>query len=145
MAELITDAELLDMGLALNALAGIPEAKRDTSRVSASSFVLGHLRKRFKLPLVSWSDDVKRATAHIAAYDLLVLRGFSPQAGSDVSIRDRYLAAVQWCRDVAKGDVEPEAVVDSSPDIEEASPLMASEPAQWPVYGSRRNGNGCCS
>lgn len=137
---LITDAELLASGVALNALAAVPSTSRDSARSAASSFVLSHFRKRFALPLVSWSDDVKRAAAHIAAFDLLVLRGFSPQAGNDIAIRARYDDAVQWCRDVAKGIAEPEAIVDATPSAEECAPLVSTtgDEPQWPVYGRRR-------
>lgn len=123
------------MGIASNALGAIPSGTRDIARATASSLVLSYMRKRFRLPLVSWSDDIKRATAHCARYDLICQRGFNPTAGGDIAIRDSYLDAIKWLEQLAKGNVEPEAVVDSTPDAEEAAPLVASEPSKWGFYG----------
>jgi phage gp36-like protein len=135
--ELITDAELLAMGIASNALSGIALATRDQSRRSASGVALSHLKKRYGLPLISWGDDIRRAVAHIAAYDLLVVRGFNPLAGSDVAVRDRYLEAVQWLRDVAKGLVEPIDIEDSTAAAEEHGPLVSTSEGgpRWGNYG----------
>lgn len=135
---LITDSELLSMGVASNALASIPSTVRDAARATASSFALSYLRKRFTLPLTSVSDDVKRAVAHCATYDLLSRKGFNPLLAGDAVIRDRYTDAVAWLRAVASGTVEPESITDSTPAVSEAGPLVSSEPGVWRVYGSRR-------
>lgn len=134
---LITDAELLAMGIASNALGAIPSAERDAARGIASSFALSYLQKRFVLPLLSWSDDVKRATAHVCSYDLLTFRGFNPNLGADDSLEKRYANAVQWLRDVARGIVEPEAVVGSAPPITKESPLLSTDVSRWGNYGNR--------
>ena len=139
MQELISDAELLAMGIASAALAAIPIATRNQARLSASGLALSLIKKRHGLPLVSWGDDLRRAVAHIAAYDLLSARGFSPQAGADTSIRDRYLAALQWLQDVSKGLAELVDCVDSTPDTDEAGPLVDTSIGGplWPDYGAR--------
>lgn len=144
MTLLITDAELLAMGIATDALSGIASGTRDTARAAASSVVLSFLRKRFGLPLVSWSDDVKRATAHIAAWDLLAGRGYNPLTGGDPSIKLRADAAFSWLRDVVDGRVEPEDVVDSTPDVDERSPLIASSELSGWDYPAGSSGNGSC-
>jgi phage gp36-like protein len=66
------------------------------------------------LPLVSWSPDLTRAVCNIAAYDLMVRRGYNPEAGPDANIRDRYNDAIKWLTQVAQGAVTP-VLVDSTP------------------------------
>lgn len=134
---LITDAELLAMGLALNALGQIPSPVRDTARAVASSFVLSHVKKQHTLPLVSWSDDIRRATAHVATYDLLSNRGFNALLAGDPTIRDRYLDACAWLVKLADGRVEAEAIADSTPTVDDDAPLVASDPSRWGAYGNR--------
>lgn len=134
MADLITDAELLQLGAAGNALNGVSSSDRAAIISAASSFVLSRLQKRFALPLVSWSDDVRRATAHVAAWDAIVFRGFNPNATNDQIIKLRADKARQWLADVVAGSVEPENVVDATSTYDENGPIMASdEPAGW-VY-----------
>lgn len=135
MAELtilITDAELLGLGLPGDALSIVAPADRDLSRSAASAIVLGYYKKRFALPLLSWEHDTKRVCAHVAVYDLMVNRGFDPGSESGALIIKRYDDAVLWLRDVARGIVEPVDVVDSTPDLDEQGPLVSSdEPAGW--------------
>lgn len=128
--ELITDDELLTYGIATDAMSEVAEPTRDIHRAGGSSFVLSKLRKRYALPLVSWSDDVKRCTAHIVAFDLLSLRGFNPRSGSDVAIKLRRDEAVKWLDEIVDGRAEPESIVDSSTDTDERGPLVASDDAQ---------------
>ncbi len=138
MALLITDAELLAMGIASDALASIALSVRDIARASASGLALSQVKKRHLLPLIQWGDDLKRAVVHIAAYDLLTTRGFNPQAGADVAIRDRYLAALSWLKSVAKGEAELTDVIDSSPTVHERGPLVSTSSGGplWPNYGT---------
>lgn len=138
MAELITDGELLAMGIATTALASISSGTRDQARTAASDLALSYVRKRYALPLVSWGDDLRRAVAHIASYDLLCSRGFNPTAGADDSIKARYDAALAWLRDVSKGLAELVDVVDSTPALDEQGPLVSTSTGGnlWGDYGS---------
>lgn len=138
MATLITDAELLAMGIASTALASITSGTRDQARAAASDLALSYVAKRYKLPLVSWGNDLRRAVAHIAAYDLLCARGFNPAAGSDDSIKQRHDTAVSWLRDVSRGIAELVDCVDSTPTLEEQGPLTSTSDggSQWGDYGS---------
>lgn len=124
--ELITDDELLSLGGFAGSLGSIALADRTAARESASSVTLSYLRKRYGLPLVSWSDDVRRATAAIAAWDLVTLRGYNPSSGRDQVVAERAREARDWLTLVAKGDVEPEAVEDSTASVLEQAPLVGS-------------------
>jgi phage gp36-like protein len=137
---LITDAELLSLGIAANALGSIPSGDRDAAREAASGLVLSYYQKRFCLPLISWEADTKLATAQIARYLLIAKRGYDPSRGNDQSILDGYNAATAWLDKVRSGGVEPVGIVDSTPEVHEAAPLVSTsgDGPLWPVYGSRR-------
>lgn len=142
--ELITDVELLALGIAVDALTGIPLATRDLARRSASGLALSRVKKRHGLPLVEWGDDLRRAVAHIAAYDLLSARGFNPNTGSDIAVRDRYLEALKWLTQVAKGEAELVDLVDTTPTVNERGPLVSTsdDGPLWGNYGSGSQGGG---
>jgi phage gp36-like protein len=129
-APLLTDGELLAMGIASNALAVIPESERDKARAAATGVGVSYWSKRFKPPFTSIGDAEKRALAHIATYDLLSRRGYNPLKGGDPEIKERYDAALQWLRDCARGLAEPE-IVDSSTSVPEGAPLVATDEITW--------------
>ncbi len=124
---LITDAELLNLGLPGDALTGVAVGVRDQHRLSASDFALSHVKKRHKLPLLSWGSDLRRATADVATLSIMQFRGFDPASKSGEEIVRRATMAHDWLRDVAKGIVEPVDLVDSTPDTDEEAPLVASD------------------
>lgn len=131
---LITDAELLGMAMGSEALSGIDVAVRDQARSSASAVTLSYVKKRYTLPLIQWGDDLRQAAAKIAAWDLLSRRGFNPGSRSDVQIHARYMTAIKWLEDVRGGDVEPIDIIDSTPSVSEAGPLVATEDTKWKTW-----------
>lgn len=139
MADLITDAELLSLGaLAGTLTADVSSSDRANAISAASSEVLSYLRKRFGLPLVSWSDDIKQVTADLAAYRLIRIRGYNPANGRDATAREAALEAREWLKNVALGVVEPEAVSDSTASTEEQAPLITSSGLRG--FGRRNHG-----
>lgn len=100
-------AELASFGVSAVALAPIDPSVQQAAIDSASDVVDSYFRDRFKLPLATWGTDVKRVTAQIAVYDLLVVRGYNPSAGADVNVRLRYEDALKWLLQVARQEVQP--------------------------------------
>ena len=106
MTPLITDAQLLALGIAEKALSGITPATRDMHREAASDFVRGKLAPRYSGILATTlaegdiSFETKQAMAVVAAYNLLGHRGFNPSKGSEQQIRDRYDAIMKWLDDI---------------------------------------------
>lgn len=96
----------------------------------ASSLASGH-----EMPLKSWGDDLRRVCSHIAAYDLMCSLGFRPE-NYDANIRQRYVDAVGegdtpgWLDKVARGEIEPADLVDSSVDEEEGGVCVVTEPSR---------------
>lgn len=92
--------------------------------LKASEDIDSYLRDQFELPLLEWGADIVQRCCDIAAYRLVCLRGFNPEA--DGHFQSNSKMAVDWLRDVASGKVVPD-VVDSSPG---ASPGQPSNDAQ---------------
>lgn len=126
MSQYATRDELARGGLRAAALSGVSTADQDAALVAASGEADGYLAKRYLLPLVAWGDDLRRRVVHIATYDLLATRGYAPASGVDPLVAKRHDDAIFWLRDVAKGVVEPQGIVDSSATVEEQAPLVSS-------------------
>lgn len=116
MTRYATTTDLSRFGVASAALTGLSTATQEASLDAASSIADGYLGCRFGLPLSAWGDDLRRAVAMLAAYDLLSGRGLDPRNGTDAHIRLRYEDALAWLRDVGRGHVDMQGVVDATPD-----------------------------
>jgi phage gp36-like protein len=119
-----TRDQLPDFGVNAAALLPIPAAVQDAALAAASEVADSYLRSQFVLPLITWGTDLTRAVCMIAAYDLLVGRGYNPEAGADTNIRLRYEDAIAWLKDVARGLAALDAT-DSSPGGEPGSSTLA--------------------
>ena len=89
-----TIEDLRRYGLPETATVGVPDATLEAELEAASSTADAYLRGRFNLPLLSWGTDITMRVAHIAAYNIMRNRGFAPEAGSDVTIKEAYYEAV---------------------------------------------------
>ncbi len=108
-------SDLVRFGLSADALVGVPTATQDEALDGASSMLAGYIASRRKLPLSAWGDDLRRYTCGIAAYDLMVTRGYQPGAGADEELRRRFDDALAWGKLFAAGGVESPEMVDSTP------------------------------
>ncbi len=130
--QLATIADLEALSLPAAAYSDATDDVKNRALVAASSLAASYLKKRFAFPLVQWGDDLKLCVACIAAYFLMKRRGFNPQAGADAIIVTGYRDQVGepgkpgWLDRVSRGDCEPDDIIDSTPEVEEASPLVAT-------------------
>lgn len=116
----------MNLGVAAQALEGIEEAAQDAALLAASELADSYLGSRFKLPISTWSSDLKRHVCAVAAWDLLAgTRGFNPEAGSNVTVRARYEDAIRWLEQVAANRVTPAGVTDSSAPASTRGPSSA--------------------
>lgn len=75
-----------------------------------ASYIDSKLRGRYPdaVPLIAPIDpEIKRCNAVLAAYDLMNLRGYNPQSGADVNIRDRAMQAIGWLDQVQRQSAHP--------------------------------------
>lgn len=132
MSQYAVAADLYALGLPSAALAGVSAGAVEAALVAASGTADGYLAKRFALPLVEWGDDLTSAVCRLAAADLLTTRGTRPGDGVELVVT-RQEQAIQWLRDVSRGLVEPQGVVDSTPTHAEDHPLLATSDAVFTV------------
>lgn len=132
MSQYAESADLYALGLPSAALADVPSENVTAALVAASGDADGYLSKRYTLPITEWGDDLTRRVAHIAAFDLLVTRGSRPGDGLDLIVK-RNDDAIAWLRDVSRGIVEPQSIVDSTPTFDEQHPIMTGGDALFKV------------
>lgn len=126
---LLTAAEFDDQVAPSDAFSKVATTTKDRALRWASIVALGFVQKRKVLPLVSWGDDLREAVGDLAAFKMMGKRGYSPNAGSNGTIRQAYDDAMAWLLQVSKGLTELVDCVDSTttPIVDEAGPLMASD------------------
>ena len=122
---LITDVELLALGLASATLPDVSSSVRDLHRATASALVESRLARRYRLPLQTVSADVKLAVAMIASYTLLAYRGYRPTPGAPDEVKQRYDAAMEWLEMVVDGRAELHG------EVAIMEPLVASDEPRW--------------
>lgn len=115
MSRYATPIDLTRLGLPSDALGGVPPATQEDSLDAMSAIADGYLASRYALPLSAWGDDLRAQVSRLAAYDLMVTRGFNPTVGADENLLLRHNHAMQWLRDVAGGVVSPQGIVDATP------------------------------
>ena len=118
--------DLPSLALPDSVLADVSEDSRVRQLLGATGVVDGYLSGVYSLPLTAWGDDLRRATAHIAAYDLMVTLGYKPDE-YDENIRRRYLDAIAWLQQVAARKLAPAGLVDSTPTVVEGASIIYTE------------------
>ena len=116
--------DLVLFGMPVTALGTLTVAQQTAALDAASAELDAHLRARYTLPFVSYGIELTQKTVIIAKWQLLNVRGFNPNAGTDVAIRNAYLDAIQWALDAKNQLIHPD-VVDSSTKMG-ARPLIGS-------------------
>ena len=115
MSRYATTTDLTRLGLPSEALSAVPSATQEDSLDAMSAIADGYLASRYALPLSAWGDDLRAQVSRLAAYDLMVTRGYDPAVGADENLLLRHDHAMRWLRDVASGAVSPAGIVDATP------------------------------
>ena len=132
-----TVADLARLGVSAEALRGVPIEAQQSALSAASSLVDDYLGKAYTLPLVSWSDSLRRAAAIVAAYDLMSARGYNP-SGDDTNLRDRYLDVIRWLEKVSSGAINAGGIVDSAAGSDEATAVTeTTAQVGWAIPSER--------
>lgn len=135
----VTISELARLGIPGDAYSGKPNTEINAALLAWSVFADSYIAKRYTLPLVSWGDDLRLAVAQLASLALMGNRGFRPGSGNDEIAVDSKNDARGWLLDISTGKAELAECVDSTPELDEAGAMVASdEPMQW----SRTTGRG---
>lgn len=82
---------------------------------AASDTVDSYLADQVTLPLTGTIPlSIKMKVCQIAAYTLLVARGYNPDNGQDELMKANYDDAIAWLEKISKGEVRP-PLTDSAP------------------------------
>lgn len=120
--------DLRGCGVPAAALASLPLPDQQAALTRASRWADTFLRDKYHLPLLGTIDPALTLwVCWVACYMLLSTRGFNPNSGIDVVVRDNYLAAIDSLRRVANGQ-QSLCVTQSTP--ASAQPMVASSPSR---------------
>lgn len=133
MAQYIVPSDISTYGVNGAALTGIPFAEQTAACVAVSAEADASFRARYNLPLVAWGQDVRAMLARIAAYELLVVRGFNPELGADTNLAMRAESARAWLRAVARQEQHPDVTATPPQVTAYDEPRIITQPRLWGV------------
>jgi phage gp36-like protein len=108
----------------------------DSFLITASGVADSFLRGRYALPIGGTAPvELTAAVCQIAAYDVLVFRGFDPSSGNDTNVRNRRDDAMAWLKGISDGKLNLDLGVDDTPGAHDGGPRVRSR--------RRRSVDGC--
>lgn len=138
MTAYATLTDLYAYGMPLVAMGSVSVGTQQIILDGRNDFADDKLRARYKLPLrTPYPASLKQNICMLAAWDVLVTRGYNPSAGADVIIATRGEQALKWFDDVERQRAHPnvvEAVGASDPGY--AAPSVISKALQGWYPGS---------
>lgn len=123
--------DLYAYGLPLVAMGTVSTATQQKLLDARNDYADDKMRARYKLPLLApIPESLKQNICQLAAWDVLVIRGYNPQSGADVNIRDRADMSLKWFDDVERQRCHPNVVESGTESPGYAAPLIISKPQQ---------------
>ena len=119
-----TPTDLYGLAIPQRALTDVAAADIARAIKAATEDIDGRFNRRYTFPLVSWSTEVTQHCAAIAAFTALTTRGTSLEGQDWDVLKDLRDAARAWAKDVGAKKNDPPGIVDSTPTIDEAGPIM---------------------
>jgi phage gp36-like protein len=104
-----------DLVLSQAAMGNVTSAQQQAILDAENDAADGYLRGRYQLPLIAWGSDLRLAVARRAGWEILSLRGFNPEAGADIVVRQRYEDATRWLEGVQRGAIHPNVTPSADP------------------------------
>lgn len=116
--------------------AALPDSVLDSDKLgavtAASAVADSYLGAIYRLPLVSWGEDLKQKVCAIAAFELMASQvGFNPEAGHNFTILSRKDEAIRWLEGVAKGIVTPSLTSGAEPPAPKAFAISSKPQRGW--------------
>lgn len=134
-----TLSDLYAYGLREATLDNVPVDRQLKALDGASGTVDTYLRSKHTLPLVQpYPDEIIRAEAVLAAWDLITTKGHNP-TGFDESLERRWDNTIVWLRDLAAGRAHLAPGADSTPTVNEGAPRIESQGSPRTFCGVQRN------
>jgi phage gp36-like protein len=132
MAAYAVLADLYNYGIPLVALGAVPVGTQQKILDGRNDYADDKMRARYKLPLLTpYPVSLVQNICMLAAWDLLMIRGYNPAAGADINIANRGELAMKWFDDVERQRAHPnviEATGGGDPAL--PAPYVISKPQQ---------------
>lgn len=132
MVPYATLTHLYAYGLPLVAMGSVLVATQQTILDGRNDYADDKMRARYRLPLQTpYPVSLIQNICMLAAWDIIMVRGYNPAAGADVNIAARGELAMKWFDDVERQRAHPNVVEASgggNPGF--AAPLTISKPLQ---------------
>lgn len=118
----------------------IPDATIEAKLPQWTDKVASYCGKHTSRVIVAWDGSFDLAIIACVGYDLMTHRGFNKSQGADIAVENRYKQEIEWCGQVARGEVEP--FVDDGANYDADGPRGGSSERSdaWTDY---RVGCGC--
>ncbi len=139
MAAYATLPNLYSLGMLAVAMGRISEAAQQACLDARNEYADDKMRARYRLPLQApYPMSLVMNICHLAAWDILQLRGYNPNVEGDKAVAIRGELALKWFDDVERQRAHP-AVVEAigSGDPGYPAPQVLSKPLQG--WGPRRS------
>lgn len=130
MARYASRADLYTHGLAAAAMGSVSTAQQDAVLESVCGEADSKMAARFPTPLTGQIDPtITMNVCKIAAFEILRIRGFNPQNGADMVIREAAKEARAWFDAVERQHAHPkiDPLVSRAP-VDLAAPNVQSKP-----------------
>ncbi len=120
-------ADLTTYGVPSTALGTLTAAQQNAALDAAAGTVDEHIAGRYQLPLANPIPLVfTEMTCVIAAWRLINVRGYNPNAPGDQALRTRYLDAMDQLGKIQRQALHPIAAAQSTGPAEGAQPTVLS-------------------
>jgi len=135
MTAYATLQDVYSLGLRSEAMGSITPTQQQAILDSENAQADSYLRGRYQLPLLEWDTDLRLAISQRTAWRILCLRGFNPESGADISVRQGYDDATRWLEGIQRGRSHPHVAPSAAATIGTAyaqpQALSANSPRGW--------------
>ena len=123
-------SNLYAFGLPLANMGAVTVPQQQAVLDARNEYADDKMRARYKLPLSApYPMSLILNICMLAAWDILMIRGYNPGAGADVNIAERGKLAMQWFDDVERQRAHPN-VIEAAASPGYAAPAVISKPLQ---------------
>ncbi len=119
--------DMINYGMSAAVLDQISEDMKLRALVAASAEMSTNLSVSFTLPITAWGEDVTKHTAILAVWTA-VSGNF--REGVDQTLIDLKDDTMAFLRRIGDGRLRPKTIIDSTPEVQEDSVVVASLPSR---------------
>lgn len=131
MAAYATLEDLYNYGLPLVAMGDVSTATQQKILNGRNDFADDKMRARYLLPLLTpYPVSLIQNICMLAAWDIMMVRGYNPSAGPDANIELRGKMALDWFDGVERQRVHPNVKESTSPTPGVPAPYVISKTSQ---------------